>query len=115
MTLTETVLSLVHEHWLALVAATSVAWLAKNRYHNGLNRYPGPLLASLTDWWRVVDVYGQRPEVTHIKLHEKHGDVVRLGPNYLSFSDPKALKSIYGLNKGFVKVCLSRHMPIDKH
>ncbi|KAL2107504.1 hypothetical protein VUR80DRAFT_5138 [Thermomyces stellatus] len=103
MTLTETVLSLVREHWLGLAAVAAVAWLAKNRFNKGLNRYPGPFLASLTDWWRFWDVYGRRPEVTHIKLHEKHGDVVRLGPNYLSFSDPKALKTIYGLNKGFVK------------
>lgn len=106
MTLIESVLSIIHEHWLSLVAVTSTAWLLKNRFNNGLNRYPGPFLASLTDWWRFWDVYGQRPEVTHIKLHEKHGDVVRLGPNTLSFSDPKALKSIYGLNKGFIKVSL---------
>ncbi|RYO73661.1 hypothetical protein DL764_010439 [Monosporascus ibericus] len=39
-----------------------------------------------------------------LRLHAKYGDVVRLGPNTLSFADPKALKSIYGLNKGFVKV-----------
>jgi hypothetical protein len=52
-------------------------------------------------------VYQRRPELEHIRLHEKHGEVVRLGPNCLSFSDPKALKTIYGLNKGFVKVCIS--------
>lgn len=51
-----------------------------------------------------MDVYRRRPEVTHISLHRKHGDIVRLGPNALSFADPKALKAIYGLNKGFVKV-----------
>ncbi|KAK7750744.1 hypothetical protein SLS62_007295 [Diatrype stigma] len=49
------------------------------------------------------DVYGQRPELTHQRLHAKYGDVVRLGPNTLSFADPKALKTIYGLNKGFLK------------
>ncbi|SPO04753.1 related to pisatin demethylase cytochrome P450 [Cephalotrichum gorgonifer] len=103
MHLTETILSLLREHFLALTAVTATAWLLKNRFNRGLNRYPGPLLASLTDWWRFWDVYGQRPERTHIALHEKYGDVVRLGPNTLSFANPKALKSIYGLNKGFVK------------
>lgn len=49
-------------------------------------------------------MWNRRPEVTHIKLHEKYGDVVRLGPNTLSFSNPAALKAIYGLNKGFIKV-----------
>ncbi|PKS11344.1 hypothetical protein jhhlp_003106 [Lomentospora prolificans] len=100
---TETVLDFVQEHWLALAAFASVAWLAKNRYRRGLNKYPGPFLASLTDWWRFFDVYGRRPEITHIELHKKYGDVVRLGPNTLSFSNPKALKAIYGLNKGFIK------------
>ncbi|KAI0169008.1 cytochrome P450 [Hypoxylon sp. FL1284] len=95
--------SLIAQFWLPITISVVVAWLVKNRYHNGLNKYPGPLLASLTDGWRFWDVYGQRPELTHQKLHAKYGDVVRLGPNSLSFADPKALKSIYGLNKGFVK------------
>jgi hypothetical protein len=95
------------QHWLPVAATAVLAWLAKNRFNNGLNKIPGPFLASLTDWWRVWDVYGQRPEVTHRALHKKYGDVVRLGPNNLSFADPKALKTIYGLNKGFLKV----HMP----
>ncbi|KAI2610114.1 cytochrome P450 [Hypoxylon fragiforme] len=95
--------SLIAQFWLPISVSVILVWLVKNRYHNGLNKYPGPFLASLTDWWRFWDVYGQRPEVTHQKLHAKHGDVVRLGPNTLSFADPKALKSIYGLNKGFVK------------
>lgn len=81
-----------------------VGYLASNHFNHGLNRYPGPFLASLTDWWRFFDVYGRRPEVTHIKLHRKHGDVVRLGPNVLSFGNPAAVKQIYGLNRGFVKV-----------
>ncbi|KAI1337076.1 cytochrome P450 [Xylariaceae sp. FL0016] len=97
------VLSLIAQYWLPLAVTSILAWLIRNRYHNGLNKYPGPLLASLTDWWRLWDVYGQRPELTHQKLHAKYGDVVRLGPNTLSFADPKALKAIYGLNKGFIK------------
>ncbi|KAK0641271.1 cytochrome P450-like protein [Cercophora newfieldiana] len=97
------VVQAVVQHWLAVISVLALAWLARNRYHNGLNRYPGPFLASLTDWWRFVDVYRRRPEQTHIALHKKYGPVVRLGPNVLSFSDPDALKTIYGLNKGFIK------------
>jgi hypothetical protein len=102
--LTDHIIRILSQHWIAVSLTVLVLWLAKNRYHNGLNKYPGPLLASFTDWWRFVDVYGRRPEVTHRALHKKYGDVVRLGPNTLSFSDPQALKSIYGLNKGFIKV-----------
>lgn len=105
--ITDRIVHAVIDHWLSVIVTVVVAWLVKNRYHNGLNKYPGPFLASLTDWWRFFDVYGQRPDITHQALHKKHGDVVRLGPNTLSFSDPKALKTIYGLNKGFIKVSLS--------
>ncbi|KAK0733248.1 cytochrome P450-like protein [Lasiosphaeria miniovina] len=101
--ITDRIIQLLAENWLPAVFAIVLAFLAKNRYHNGLNKYPGPFLASLTDWWRFVDVYKRRPDRTHIALHKKHGSVVRLGPNVLSFSDPDALKTIYGLNKGFVK------------
>lgn len=101
--ITDQIIHLLAQHWLAAIAAVVLAWLIRNRYHNGLNKYPGPFLASLTDWWRFIDVYRRRPEQTHIALHNKYGPVVRLGPNTLSFADPDALKAIYGLNKGFIK------------
>ena len=91
-------------HWPTVLLIAFVAYILSNYFNRGLNKYPGPFLASLTDWWRFWDVYKRRPELTHIALHEKYGDVVRLGPNTLSFSNPAALKMIYGLNKGFVKV-----------
>lgn len=30
------------------------------------------------------------------KLHEKYGDIVRIGPRELSVNDPEALSAIYG-------------------
>ncbi|KAI0022853.1 cytochrome P450 [Xylariomycetidae sp. FL0641] len=97
------VVNCLAHYWFPISISVVIAWLIRNRYHNGLSKYPGPFLASLTDWWRLWDVYGQRPELTLQQLHAKYGDVVRLGPDTLSFADPKALKAIYGLNKGFVK------------
>ncbi|KAI3393147.1 hypothetical protein diail_4671 [Diaporthe ilicicola] len=32
----------------------------------------------------------------NVELHRKYGKVVRLGPNYYSFDDPAAVKTIYG-------------------
>ena len=103
-------LSIISQHWPVAFLLCLVAYLAKNRFHNGLQSYPGPVLASLTDWWRFFDVLGRRPDVTHIRLHHKHGDIVRLGPNTLSFADPRALKTIYGLNKGLTKVKAPRSL-----
>ncbi|KAI0816187.1 cytochrome P450 [Xylaria sp. FL0064] len=97
------VVSFIARYWALGVVLVTVAWLIRNRVHNGLNKYPGPFIASLTDLWRLYEVWGRQFEVTNRKLHDQYGDVVRLGPNTLSFADPKALKTIYGLNKGFIK------------
>ena len=115
----EEVLCSLLRHWPTAILILTLAYLAKNRYHNGLQKYPGPLLASLTDWWRFFDVLGRRPDITQINLHKKHGDIVRYGPNALSFANPQALKTIYGLNKGFVKVRLRNdhgdYMVLNRH
>lgn len=100
----KSVIPFLYEHWLIMLLLFLVHYLAKNHFYHGLQKHPGPFLASLTDWWRFFDVLGRRPHITHIKLHRQHGDIVRLGPNVLSFADPRALKTIYGLNKGFTKV-----------
>ncbi|KAG4435700.1 hypothetical protein IFR05_008812 [Cadophora sp. M221] len=77
--------------------------ISENKHGNGIGRIPGPLLAAYSDWWRLWLVWRGRPEVAHIKLHEKYGPVVRLGPNMVSYSDPDAVKVIYALNAGYVK------------
>jgi hypothetical protein len=110
----ESLLALLLKYWPVALPIACAAYLLQNYFKHGLNKYPGPFLASLTDWWRFVDVYKRRPEVTHLKLHARHGDVVRLGPNSLSFADPKALKSIYGLNKGYVKVIATRKPALSR-
>ncbi len=96
--------SVVLKYWPVSLVVALVAYLTSNYFNHGLNKYPGPLLAGFTDWWRFIDVYGRRPDITHLKLHRELGDIVRLGPNSLSFADPKAIKQIYGLNKGMTKV-----------
>jgi hypothetical protein len=100
----DSIASVVLDHWPTTLLIIIFAFLASNYFKHGLNKYPGPFFASVTDWWRFFDVYGRRPELTQIALHRQHGDVVRLGPNVLSFADPAAIKQIYGLNRGFVKV-----------
>lgn len=104
--LLHTLSSFIREFWALIVPSFIVAYFLRNKYAYGIHRYPGPFLAGFTDLWRFFDAYGRRSEKTFIALHEKYGDVVRIGPNALSFADPKVLKTIYGLNKGFTKVCL---------
>jgi len=104
MTMLDSIFLFLSQHWLIILPLLVVIYLLKNYLNRGLYKYPGPALASLTDWWRFFDVLGRRPDLTQIKLHQRHGDIVRLGPNALAFANPSALKIIYGLNKGFTKV-----------
>jgi cytochrome P450 len=99
----EAILPALLANWPIVLIVGLVAYCLKNYLNHGLNKYPGPAFAHVTDWWRFFDVLGRRPDITHLALHRKHGDVVRLGPNTLSFANPKAIKQIYGLNKGMVK------------
>ncbi|KAH7367124.1 pisatin demethylase [Plectosphaerella cucumerina] len=87
----------------AVVLGALLVKLVVNRFGGGLNKIPGPFLPSLTDWWRVGIVWGRRPELWHVKLHEEHGPVVRLGPRTVSVGQAEAIKTIYALNAGFVK------------
>ncbi|RYO91873.1 hypothetical protein DL762_001953 [Monosporascus cannonballus] len=68
-------LGILVKYWFPILVFIIVARLVRNRYHNGLNKYPGPFLASLTDAWRLWDVYCRRPDITHQRLHAKYGDV----------------------------------------
>ncbi|KAK5106449.1 hypothetical protein LTS08_000568 [Lithohypha guttulata] len=99
----EAILLAFSHYWLYFVPALILAYSLRNYFDKGLNKYPGPFLANFTDAWRFIDVYKRRPDITQIRLHRQLGNIVRLGPNTLSFSDPAAIKTIYGLNKGFVK------------
>ncbi|KAF2101842.1 pisatin demethylase [Rhizodiscina lignyota] len=96
-------LAVLKVYYPVLLPLFLVSWLLYNKFHGGLNKYPGPSIAAYTNWWRFFDNLGRRTEYTHINLHRKYGDIVRLGPDCLSFADPKAIKIIYGLNKGFTK------------
>lgn len=76
----------------------------RNKYSYGITQIEGPTLAAYTDLWRFWVVWSRRPEQVHISLHDKYGSLVRLGPNSVSVSDPEAIKIIYALNAGYVKV-----------
>jgi hypothetical protein len=97
------IVSLIQDYWPFIIPSVAIAYFLHNKYGYGIHKYPGPFLAGYTDWWRFFDALDRKSEKTYIALHEKYGDIVRIGPNALSFADPKALKTIYGLNKGFTK------------
>jgi len=98
----------------AIIVLSTFAWLAKNRFNKGLNQIPGPYLASLTNWWRLYNVLvGRRQDIVQNRLHKQYGDIVRYGPNMVSFADPDAIKDIYGIGKPLTKVTITVKYPND--
>lgn len=71
--------------------------------HAAHHTVPGPTLAAFTDLWRLFTVWSRDSHSTYLKLHKKHGDFVRIGPNCISISKPDLIPVIYGIGKGYVK------------
>jgi len=58
-------------------------------FRSPLKNIPGPFLAKLTNLWRLVLVSGRQSSLTLRELHNRHGSIVRIGPNVLSLADPQ--------------------------
>ncbi|KAK5173774.1 uncharacterized protein LTR77_002455 [Saxophila tyrrhenica] len=101
--LVDELFSLLLVYWPIVVVSALGFYLVRNYTFNGLQKYPGPPGAAWTNWYRYAENLTRKTQERHIKWHRKYGDVIRLGPNVLSFADPRAIKTIYGLNKGMTK------------
>ncbi|KAE9571222.1 hypothetical protein CGMCC3_g12687 [Colletotrichum fructicola] len=62
-----------------------------------------PPLASLTNFWRLRELWGLHLPDALVELHEKYGDVVRIGPNMLSFRQGTAVPRIYKAGRALAK------------
>ncbi|KAJ6017178.1 Cytochrome monooxygenase lcsI [Penicillium sp. IBT 35674x] len=70
-----------------------------NLFISPLSEFPGPKLAACT---YIPSLYWTSTGQNHMKmkeLHDKYGDVVRVGPNALVYRSPQAWKDIYGHRK----------------
>ncbi|RDW72725.1 cytochrome P450 [Aspergillus mulundensis] len=88
----------------ASVQALAVALLSYALYHlvhtfhwHPLAPFPGPRLAALTRFYRAYFDISWKHSFAHhlIELHNKYGDVVRIGPNELHFRTPAAYLEIF--------------------
>ncbi|KAI0198215.1 cytochrome P450 monooxygenase-like protein [Astrocystis sublimbata] len=89
---------------LALVSSVILYYSIRAVYllfFHPLAKYPGPKLAALTELWSVWALTTERLPFIIDQLHKKHGDVVRVGPNELSFATAEAFHEIHGhVSKG---------------
>ncbi|KAE9377619.1 cytochrome P450 [Stipitochalara longipes BDJ] len=60
-----------------------------------LAKFPGPITAGLSEWWEIYHtIKCDRFNVIQ-QLHEKHGPVVRVGPNQVSISSPETFHHVF--------------------
>ncbi|KAE9377269.1 cytochrome P450 [Stipitochalara longipes BDJ] len=65
-------------------------------YFHPLAKYPGPLLAKITDFYSVYHAWKGDRHIEFYLCHEKYGSIIRYGPNRLAFNTSTALHSIHG-------------------
>ncbi|TVY75627.1 Cytochrome P450 monooxygenase apf7 [Lachnellula suecica] len=88
----------IHES-LLLTTLLAILWiftLATYRvYFHPLAKYPGPLLAKLTDWYNVYHCFVGDRHIEFHRIHLRYGKIVRYGPNRVSINSATALRTIY--------------------
>ena len=83
-------------------------------YFHPLAKYPGPLLAKLTDLYSTYHAWKGDRHLEFWRCHEKYGPICRFGPNSLSFNTNTALKDIYGFGKNVRKADFYSAFPATK-
>ncbi|KAI0694060.1 cytochrome P450 [Cytidiella melzeri] len=90
---------------LTTAALAYVIWTVANGVYNWyfhpLAKFPGPRWAAFTTWWKTnLEVFEGRNQTDELfKLHAIYGDVVRIGPNELHFSNPNVYHELYNPTK----------------
>ncbi|KAL6704221.1 hypothetical protein ACN47E_008478 [Coniothyrium glycines] len=89
--------------FLGLVLAYLISISVYRIWFHPLSKYPGPLLCKLTSLvWTYHFIRGSIL-MWEQKEHNTYGEIIRLGPNRLSFINPVAWKDIYGHKHGNAK------------
>lgn len=80
-----------------LLSIVFFAFILQRIFFHPLSKIPGPKLAALTSlYYTFHEFYGDRHLFIN-SLHKKYGPFVRIGPNYVSISEPSMVKEIYGV------------------
>ncbi|GJE94426.1 cytochrome P450 [Phanerochaete sordida] len=79
------------------VMLTSIALYRLSPWHP-LANYPGPLPARLSKWWMVWQERDGQQHKYIQALHDRYGDIVRIGPNEVSLRNVDAVAPLMGTN-----------------
>ena len=86
---------------LAVIASLNevkaLSYVLYMTFYHPLAKYPGPFVAKLSNVYSVWHAINGTRHSDLYKLHQKHGEVVRWGPNSVSVNSTSALNHIYGM------------------
>ncbi|POR38324.1 Uncharacterized protein TPAR_01461 [Tolypocladium paradoxum] len=85
---------------LAIAATYVLLRLTYNVCLHPLRRFPGPLANRATVLPKLSDLLGGTLPYRVAEMHALHGPVVRIAPNELAFTDPRAWRDIYARKPG---------------
>ncbi|KAI0902840.1 cytochrome P450 [Ustulina deusta] len=80
---------------VSLVASSVLLYASYLILLHPLRKYPGPLLAKLSDWFAGFHAFKKDLHLEIFQSHQKYGPVVRLAPNRLVFNTVEAFQDIY--------------------
>ncbi|KAK3337802.1 cytochrome P450 [Cercophora scortea] len=83
--------------WVLVPVLLAVGQVFYNVFLHPLAKFPGPVLAGAMSWWKVWKEVVMKETLAQelFILHNKYGDIVRVGPNELHFGKPSAFHEIY--------------------
>ncbi|KAH9239388.1 hypothetical protein K456DRAFT_32770 [Colletotrichum gloeosporioides 23] len=82
------------------VGAPITSYLADRK---GLRKFPSPGFAGISSLWRIFYCFRYQHFAAVHQAHKTLGTHVRIAPNYVSISDPRAVYDIYGHGANFLK------------
>ncbi|AEO69867.1 uncharacterized protein THITE_2120621 [Thermothielavioides terrestris NRRL 8126] len=88
---------------LSLLLVILTSYVAYQRLLSPFAGIPGPFWASLSRLWLTWHARKGDLHTVMMRLHEKHGKLVRIAPSEVSISDLNAIKTIYGAGSKFRK------------
>ncbi|KAK9446168.1 benzoate 4-monooxygenase cytochrome P450 [Metarhizium brunneum] len=81
---------------LGLKVATILYTAFYNVFLHPLRRFPGPVTWIAAPWMKSISHIRGQQDHQIVKLHQKLGHIIRVGPDTLSFTEMSAWRDIYG-------------------
>jgi cytochrome P450 len=88
------------KHYVLIHSQYPITIWIYNLYFHPLAKFPGPLFWRASRFPHMRAVWGKHFPYEIQKLHARYGDVVRIAPNELSFTNPTAWDDIYSNKDG---------------